>query len=96
MSDTPFNAPVTTPEHRSVWVRGLMMILMAMAFQLAATLLCFDAIVQFVLALVNSGPNPRLSDFGKGLGRYLRQIADFVSFGTEDAPFPFSDWPSET
>jgi Domain of unknown function (DUF4389) len=94
MSDTPFNTPVSTPGQRSIWVRGLIMVLMAMAFQLVATLLCFVALVQFVLALVNSAPNPRLSDFGRGLGRYLHQIADFESFGTEDAPFPFSDWPS--
>jgi hypothetical protein len=27
-------------------------------------------------------------------GRYLGQIAAFVSFSTETLPFPFSDWPS--
>jgi hypothetical protein len=31
---------------------------------------------------------------GQSLGRYLRQIVDFVSFATEEVPFPFSDWPS--
>ena len=79
---------------RSIWLRGLLMMVMAMAFQLTATLLGLIAVVQFVLTLASDGPNRRLSAFGHSLGLYLRQIADFVSFATEDVPFPFSDWPS--
>ncbi len=90
MSDTP----ATTRGQRGLWLRGLYMILMAMAFHLAATLLALLALVQFVLALVGGTPNARLRDFGQSLGHYLRQIADFVSFGTETVPFPFSEWPA--
>lgn len=83
-----------TPEKRSLWVRLLLMILMSMAFYLAATLLGALAVVQFVLALVAGGPNERLQQLGRGLGRYFRQLTDFLSFASEAAPFPFSDWPS--
>jgi len=87
------NIPGTT-EKRSLWVRVLIMILMAMAFHLAATLLGVLALVQFVLAIVAGGPNERLQALGRGLGRYFRQLTDFLSFASEEAPFPFSDWPS--
>lgn len=87
MSDSP---DVTT--QRSIWLRALLMLLMAVAFQLAATVLCALAVLQFVLALI-SAPNERLRHFGRGLGRYLGQIASFVSFATEETPFPFKDWP---
>ncbi len=95
MNDTshPSNTPVTTPE-RNIWMRGLMMILMVFAFQITATLLGLTAVVQFVMNLVSSSPNQRLSTFGADLGRYLGQIASFVSFNSEELPFPFSDWPS--
>jgi len=53
-------------------------------------LLAFVAIVQFVLALVSETPNARLTAFGQNLGLYLSQIADFVSFATEEVPFPFN------
>jgi hypothetical protein len=82
-----------TPAKRSIWLRGLLMILMAIAFHLATMLLGLLAAVQFVMALASDAPITRLCTFGQGLGRYLRQIADFESFGTEEAPFPFSDWP---
>ena len=69
------------------------MILMAMAYQLAGTVLFFIAIIQFILALLNDTPNPRLMAFGSSVGRYQAQIADFVSFTVEKPPFPFADWP---
>jgi hypothetical protein len=94
MADTPLESPDTTPERRSIWMRGLLMILMAFAFHLAATLLGLIALVQFVVALVNNAPNQRLSTFGSALGRYLRQIANFLTFASEDAAFPFNDWPA--
>ncbi len=81
-------------DKRSLWVRALLMVLMAMAFHLAATLLGVLVIVQFVLAIVADGPNERLQQLGRGLGRYFRQLTDFLSFASEEAPFPFSDWPS--
>jgi hypothetical protein len=83
-----------TPQgKRNIWLRGLLMILMAIAFQISGTLLALGAIVQFVLAL-SDAPNARLIAFGQSLGSYLSQIASFVTFATEDVPFPFSAWPS--
>ncbi len=84
----------TRPAPRSIWVRGLVMILMALAYQLVSTLLFLVAVIQFVLTLVSDAPNDRLAVLGHSLGRYQGQVANFVSFATEEAPFPFSDWPS--
>lgn len=84
--------PVAT--RRNIWLRGLLMVLMGLAYQLTATLLVFVAIIQFVLALLNDAPNLRLMAFGRSLGRYQSQIASFVSFAIEQPPFPFSDWPT--
>jgi hypothetical protein len=83
-----------TPDKRSIWLRGLLMILMAMAFQVSGTLLALGAVNQFVLALLNNAPNVRLINFCHSLGLYLGQISDFVSFATEEVPFPFNAWPS--
>ena len=83
-----------SPEKRSLWVRVLLMILLALAFYLALTILGALALVQLVLAIIAGGPNERLGRFGRSLGQYLRQIAEFESFASEETPFPFSDWPS--
>ena len=79
---------------QSVWMRGLLMLVMAIAFQLTASLLALVAIAQFILAAASDEPNERLMRLGSTLGQYLRQIADYETFATEQAPFPFSDWPT--
>jgi hypothetical protein len=84
--------PIAQP--RSLWMRVLMMLLMAIAFQLAAWVLGAVAIVQLVLAAVAGGSNERLRSFGRSLGRYLAQVAGFLTFATEEVPFPFVDWPA--
>lgn len=88
------NNPQGAKTPRNIWLRGLVMILMALAYQLVSTVLFFVAIIQFLLVLINNEPNVRLSGFGRSLGRYQSQVADFVSFSSETAPFPFSDFPS--
>jgi|UniRef100_UPI0035B32AAF hypothetical protein len=85
----------TPGEKRSLWVRVLLMLLMGLAFHIAVTILGALALVQLLFAAVSDGPNERLQHFGRGLGQYLRQITDFVSFASEEVPFPFSDWPSD-
>lgn len=82
------------PPPRKLWVRALLMILLAGAFQLAASVLLFVAVVQLVLAAATDAPNARLQQFGRSLGRYLAQLAEFETFGSEALPFPFSNWSS--
>ncbi len=94
MSDQPVPSTTEVPSPgRSIWMRALWMVLMALAFQLASTVLGVLAVVQWVFALVNEKPNARLCAFGQSVGQYLRQIAAFVSFATDSLPFPFADWP---
>jgi hypothetical protein len=89
------NASPDTPERkRNIWIRGLFMVLMAFAYHLSGTLLFIVAILQFAMTLLNNAPNARLLSFGRSLGRYIQQIVYFLTFSSEDIPFPFNDWPS--
>ncbi len=80
---------------RNLWVRGLFMLLIGFAFQLCGTILCIVTFIQFVIVLVSNAPNVRLVSFGRSPGSYLRQIVSFLTFATDEIPFPFSDWPAE-
>ena len=86
------NALVTIAP-RKLWLRALLMLLMGIAFQLTTWVLVAVALLQLGFAIFTDAPNPRLQGFGRSVGRYLAQIAAFVSFATEALPFPFSDWP---
>jgi hypothetical protein len=84
----------TTTGKRNLWARGFLMLLMAFAFQVSGTVMFVVAVIQFVLTLLNDTPNARLVSFGRSLAWYMRHITNFLTFATEDIPFPFSDWPS--
>jgi hypothetical protein len=86
--------PILITDKRNIWLRGALMLLMALLFQLSGTLLFIVAALQFVFALSSEAPNARLLAFGRSLGRYLQQIVNFLTFASEALPFPFSDWPS--
>lgn len=85
---------VTPANKRSIWMRGLLMLLMGFAFQVSGTVICIVTVIQFVMMLLNDMPNARLVSFGRSLGRYLQQIVNFLTFATEETPFPFNDWPA--
>ena len=89
-------AVITIPAPRKLWARALLMLLMCATFQLAASILVVTALAQLVFAIFNDEPNRRLQRFGSSVGLYLTQIASFVTFATETAPFPFSDWPESS
>jgi hypothetical protein len=81
-------------DKRNIWMRGLFMLLMGLAFHVCGTVLCIVTVIQFVMTLLNDTPNARLVSFGRSMGSYLRQIVGFLTFATEEIPFPFSEWPA--
>jgi hypothetical protein len=94
MSDTPTFSSNPGDNPTVLWKRGLWMLFMGLAFHVASMLLCLLAVLQLVLVLLKMGANRQLLSFARSLGAYLRQIAEFVGFASEEIPFPFADWPS--
>lgn len=77
----------------AVWMRGLFMLLLLIAFGLAQTLLWATAIVQFLWLLFAGESNGLLVRFGKSLSRWLAETAQFATCGTDAKPFPWKAWP---
>jgi Domain of unknown function (DUF4389) len=78
---------------QAVWIRGLFMILFMVVGNIAAWLIAAVAVFQFLFVIITGKQNPQLASFGEGLSRFIYQIAKFLTFGIEEKPFPFTDWP---
>jgi hypothetical protein len=78
---------------RSTWLRGFFMLLFAVAYGVAELLLVVTVVFQFLCLLVTGKTVDRLLIFGENLSRYFYQIVRYLTFNTEERPFPFSDWP---
>ncbi len=77
----------------AVWLRGLYMLLLALAFGIAQTLLCVTAIIQFLWLLFSGEPNGQLTRFGSSLARWFSDAARFLTLASEVKPFPWAPWP---
>ena len=86
--------PDTPKQDRSIWMRGLFMLLLILACHIAWTVAFIVIVIQFLMMLLAGKRNDRLASFGSSLGRYFLQIVCFLTFATETMPFPFSDWPA--
>lgn len=80
----------------SVWLRLVYMVLFAVIYSLAEVVLGAVIVLQFIFVLVTTERNPRLLGFGASLSRFLYQIFLYLTFNSEQRPFPFDEWPSAT
>ena len=51
------------------------------------------AVLQFLLVLITGEGNSNLRDLGQGASKWTYQAYMFVTFNSDNKPFPFSDWP---
>ena len=78
---------------RNTWLRGLYM-LMFLIFYSVAKIIIFTIITfQFILSLLTGKVNERLVKLGQSLSTYLYQILTFLTFNSEQHPYPFGAWP---
>ena len=80
---------------RSIWLRLVFMIVMGVAYSVAEFVTLVVVVFQFLTSLFTGKPNDRLNRFGRNLARYFQQITVYMTFATEEKPFPFTPWPDE-
>jgi len=93
-ADTTSTAETSQASRRPIWMRGLFMLLLMVAFGFAQGLLWLLAIVQFLWLLFADETNTFLVRFGKSLSLWLAQTTQYVTCASEEKPFPWSAWPS--
>jgi Domain of unknown function (DUF4389) len=75
------------------WFRLLYMLVFGLLSVVARMVIWVVAILQFLLVLVTGTGNDNLRDLGRGTSKWVYQTFLFLTFNSDDKPFPFSDWP---
>lgn len=76
------------------WLRLIFMLLFAALLQIAGIVMWMLVILQFLFSLISGQDNRNLRQLGSSLSRYIYQTLKFLTYNSEEKPFPFSDWPS--
>ncbi len=76
------------------WLRGLFIIIFGVIFYFALVpVIWLLVIFQFLFKVLTGNLNENLSDFSVSLTRFAFQILLYITFQSEERPFPFSPWP---
>jgi hypothetical protein len=81
-------------KNADVWMRLLYIVIFYLFYGAAKVVLFVMVVYQFLSTLFTGKTNERLLDFGRQLSEYIYQTVKFLSYTSDDKPFPFADWPS--
>jgi len=79
----------------STWMRVLYMAIFVIIFNIVELLIAALVIFQVLVLLFTGEKNRRLLGFGSMLSLYAYRMLQFLTFNSEEKPFPFADWDSE-
>lgn len=77
------------------WLRLVFMMLFAALLQVAGIIMWVVVILQFIFSLITGQDNISLRRFGHSLSTYIYQALKFLTYSSEEKPFPFADWPAD-
>lgn len=76
------------------WLRLLFMVLTLICLFIARFLIWFVALFQFLSVLIAGRDNDNMRNFGQGVSKWAYQGLLFLTFNSEEKPYPFSEWPT--
>ena len=83
-------------QKNETWQRGLYMLFFTFIYGVSKFIIIAVILFQFFTIILTGKTNEQLLKFGQNLSTYLYQITIFLTFNSEQRPFPFSDWPDGT
>ena len=90
MNNEQLKSNLTSSKH---WLRLVFMLIFAAILQVASIVMWILVIVQFLFSLIAGADNINLRQFGHSLSIYIFHTLKFLTYASEEKPFPFADWP---
>lgn len=78
----------------SKWLRLVFMLLFWAVAWVLECIVWIIAVVQFLYTLFTDKPLASLHNFSASLSSYIYQIVQFLTYVSEEKPFPFTHWPT--
>ena len=78
------------------WLRGLFMLISSVLASIAIMVGSVIVVLGFFYVLFNGEVNQQVRQAGQSVARYIYQIARYLTFNSDEKPFPLGgDWPSQ-
>ena len=90
-----FNSPVKPWLRKETWLRLLLVLLFIACIGVAQAVLAASVAVQFGFLLIGGSRNLSLLEFGEQLRGYIDRVLCYITFESDDKPFPFAKWSDD-
>jgi Domain of unknown function (DUF4389) len=81
---------------KDTWLRFVYLVIFGVAFYLTVLIAFPISIFQFLAKLFSGSAFAGLSEFGDNLASYQSQVTRYMTFATDEKPFPFAPFPART
>lgn len=82
-------------KQKSTWVRLFFMVVLAFLYGLSRLVIAAVVVIQFFYVLLTGETKAVLKAFGHSLAIYSYEVVNYLTFNTEEKPFPFEgEWPT--
>ncbi|HSF92003.1 MAG TPA: DUF4389 domain-containing protein [Paracoccaceae bacterium] len=85
----------TTEERGSLVSRLLPMVILVVCFMVAESVLYLVVLIQLIWTAISRTPNKNITGFSASLAKWLQETARYLTFVTEEKPFPWGSWPKQ-
>lgn len=80
-------------DHKTILIRAAFTLLFLLIYTFIRPLIIGVIILQYIHILIKKQAHPSLRAFGHSLAQYTYEIISYMTFNSDDRPFPFSAWP---
>ncbi len=77
----------------TTWIRFIFMLFFAVIGYIALGITMLVVLFQFVIVLLTGKLNERILPLGQSLSTYVHQILLYLTYNSDEKPFPFGAWP---
>jgi len=80
---------------KDTWLRFVYIVLFGIVFYVSAFITFLAAALQFFAKLFSGSSFEGISEFGDNLATWQSQVTRYLTFASDEKPFPFAPFPSK-
>ena len=80
---------------KDTWLRLIYLVVFGIAFYLSILLTFATSLFQFLAKLFSGNSFDGLAEFGNNLAIYQSQVTRYLTFASDEKPFPFAPFPDK-
>ena len=78
---------------KDTWLRFIYLVVFGFAFYLSILLTFATSVFQFLAKLFSGHSFEGMAEFGNNLAAYQSQVTRYLTFASDEKPFPFAPFP---